>query len=190
MDEHLMKAVCDASDRVVAGVAPEQFTLPTPCVEWNVRELCNHLLGTLELGRALLSDEAPTVQAGPGDAPPQDLIGDDLVRGYRSRAAALVAATTAGALGRVHVTPLGEMPGMVLGGFIGLDVLVHGWDLARATGQDASLDPGLAEQILGFARQAIGDEMGARAPRIGPKIDVADDADATSRLVAYLGRQP
>jgi uncharacterized protein (TIGR03086 family) len=67
-------------------------------------------------------------------------------------------------------------------------VLVHGWDLARATGQEPTLDPDLAEQLLAFARQAINDDM--RAPRIGPEVAVAADAPATDRLVAFMGRTP
>ena len=190
MDENLMKAVCDSTDRVVSNVTEAHFALPTPCAEWNVQQLANHLLATLHLGRALLSDEMPTIQSGPGQVPADDLIGDDLVSSYRTGAAALVAATTADAVNRMHVTPLGEMPGAGLAGFTALDVLVHGWDLAKATGQATTLDDGLAVQLLGFAQQAISDETGTRAPLIGPPIAAAADADPTAMLVAFLGRKP
>jgi uncharacterized protein (TIGR03086 family) len=190
MDDNLIRAICDATERVVADIEPAHHELPTPCSEWSVRDLANHLLATLELGRALLSDEMPGVQAGPGQLPTADLLGDDLVGAYRTGAKALVAATTPAAVGRVHTTPLGEMPGTGLAGFAALDVLVHGWDLARAIGREATIDPTLAEPMLEFARQAIGDEMGTRSPRIGPEVTVAADADLTSRLVAYLGRTP
>src|SRR5262249_61103135 len=93
MDELLMKTVCDATERVVAGVMPAQYALPTPCSEWCVKDLANHLLGTLSLGRALLSDTAPTVHAGPGELPADDLVGDDLLGAYQSGAAALLAVT-------------------------------------------------------------------------------------------------
>ena len=151
------------------------------------REPC---LGTLELGRALLSDEMPTVQAGPGQCPTEDLVGDDLAGRYRRGAVLLVAATTADSVGRIHITPLGEMPGAMLAGFTGLDVLVHGWDLACSIGRDTDLDPALTEPVLAFARQAIGDDMSGRAAGIGPIVPVAVDADPTARLVAYLGRTP
>jgi uncharacterized protein (TIGR03086 family) len=190
MDVQLMQAVCDSTDGVVSKITPAHYALSTPCTEWNVQQLANHLLATLDLGRALLSDEMPTIQAGPGQVPAQDLIGNDLIASYRAGAAALVAATTADAVNRVHVTPLGDMPGAGLAGFAALDVLVHGWDLARATGQATTLDDGLAEQLLGFAHHAISDTTGTRAPLIGPEIATPADADATTRLVAYLGRQP
>ena len=65
MDENTMRAICDATEQVVARIEPAHQQLATPCSEWSVHDLANHLLATLELGRALLSDEIPTVQAGP-----------------------------------------------------------------------------------------------------------------------------
>ena len=88
----------------------------------------------------------------------------------------------------MHATPLGDMPGSVLGGFTTLDIAVHGWDLARATGQQANLDDDLAGEVLAFARQAITDTT--RAPRIGPEVAARPGASATDRLVAFLGRRP
>jgi uncharacterized protein (TIGR03086 family) len=190
MDENMMRAICETTERVVAHVEPAHHNMSTPCSEWTVHDLANHLLATLELGRALLLDEMPAVQVGPGQVPPVDLVGDNLIGAYGTGSKALVSATTADAVGRVHVTPLGEMPGAGLAGFAALDVLVHGWDLATAIGIDATIDPSLAEPMLAFARQAIGDNNDMRAPRIGPEIAVGADADPTARLVAYLGRTP
>jgi uncharacterized protein (TIGR03086 family) len=89
----------------------------------------------------------------------------------------------------MHVTPLGEMPGPALAGFTTLDILVHGWDLAKATGQPADLDGRLATHVLGFAEQALGTPE-SREGRIAPALAVPADAPLTSRLVAFLGRQP
>jgi uncharacterized protein (TIGR03086 family) len=190
MDDNLTRSACASTEHFVEAVGPEQYDLPTPCSEWNVRQLLNHVVGTLSLGTALLSDRAPTVRMVPGEVPSEDLIGDDPIGAYRSGSAALLAVTTADAIGRTHATPLGDMPGVALAGFTALDVFVHGWDLARATGQKAHLDPIIAEQVLAIARQSIADEMGTRAPRIGPAVEVAANADATAQLVAFLGRQP
>jgi uncharacterized protein (TIGR03086 family) len=190
MDEKLMQAVCDSTERFVAHVGPTQFELPTPCSEWTVRELLNHLVGTLHLCAALLNDEMPPMNAGPDQAPTQDLIGDDPARAYCSGVGPLVAATTPDAVGRAHATPLGDMPGMALAGFAALDVLVHGWDLAKATGQTPDIDPALAQPLLEFALQFISDDMTTRGPRIGPKVTPPRDADAMVQLVAYMGRTP
>ena len=89
----------------------------------------------------------------------------------------------------MHVTPLGEMPGPLLAGFTILDIAVHGWDLARATGQPADLDGRLAAHVLAFAEHTLA-SPDMRGPRIGPARPVADDAPVTQRLAAFLGRQP
>lgn len=190
VDHEALRLACASTERFVAGVMPESMSGPTPCAKWTVHDVLNHLVGTLALGEALLGDQPPAVAMLPGDLPTDDLVGDDPVAAYRAHVAALLAAATPEAIARVHTTPLGEMPGTVLAGFTFLDVLVHGWDLARATGQHAELDAGLAERALAFARTTISDEMGTRAPRIGAEVSVGSDASATDRLVSFLGRVP
>lgn len=190
MGENLMGHACDSTERFVERVTPDQYDLPTPCSEWDVRALLNHLVSTLALGEALLSDEAPTVDAEPGGLPRTDLLDGDPLKAYRSGAERLLEAATVEAINRPHRTPLGEMPGAALAGFTTLDVLVHGWDLAKATGQDPTLDPALAEHVLAFARGTIDETMGTRSPRIGPEIPTGEGASATDRLVAFLGRHP
>lgn len=186
-----------AFDRAVASTAeivtmiPEdKMGAPTPCTEWDVRALLNHLIGTLWLAEALFGDQAPRYPMAPGGLPPVDLAGDDPAAAYDEAASAALAAAAAGdTLTRVHVTPLGEMPGPALAGFTTLDMLVHGWDLATATGQPADLDGRLAAHVLGFATRALATAE-TRGPRIGPAIPVAADAPVTHQLVAFLGRRP
>ena len=184
-----------AFDRAIASTADVVKATPaglmsarTPCTEWDVRALLNHVIGTLWLAEGLLADQAPRYPMAPGGLPPGDLAGDDPAAAYAEAAAAALAAAEGDALTRGHVTPLGEMPGPALAGFTTLDILVHGWDLAKATGQPATLDDTLAAHVLTFAEQAI--TPGSRAPRIGPAVPVAVDAPLTERLVAFLGRQP
>jgi uncharacterized protein (TIGR03086 family) len=189
MTPDLITAVCASTERVIEGLGPDQYELSTPCTEWNVRQLLNHVLGALGLGAALMTDSMPTVQVGPGQVPGEDLVGDDPLAAYRSAVAAFGAVATPDAIGRMHATPMGEMPGAALAGFATLDVLVHGWDLAKATGQDTRLDAGLAEQMLGFASQAMPDGS-PRGPLMAASVAVGSDADATDRLVAFTGRTP
>jgi uncharacterized protein (TIGR03086 family) len=175
---------------IIKGTAPDQADLPTPCSEWDVRSLLSHVIGTLWLTEALFTGQAPRYPMAPGGLPDTDPGGDDPVAAYAEASAAALAAVGAGdALSRAHVTPLGEMPGPLLAGFTTLDIAVHGWDLARATGQPADLDGRLAAHVLAFAGQTLATpEM--RGPRIGPARPVADDAPVTQRLAAFLGRQP
>jgi uncharacterized protein (TIGR03086 family) len=190
MDMTTLTAACAVTERVVAGIDPSQYSLPTPCSDWDVHDVLNHLLGTLALGRDLLSDSPPGAGAsGPGQLPAGDLVGGDPAGAYGKGVAELLAAAGGDALVRTHATPLGDMPGQVLGGFTTLDILVHGWDLARATGQDPELDDEVAGPVLAFAREAFVDE-GARAPSIGPEVAVPAGASVTDRLVGFLGRTP
>jgi uncharacterized protein (TIGR03086 family) len=188
MDRATMEGACASTERIINGVRPEDLSKPTPCTDWDVRALLNHVIGTLDLGAALLSDSMPTVNMAPGELPDADLVGDDPAKAYRLGVETMLAAAAGDALERSHATPLGDMPGAVLGGFTTLDILVHGWDLATATGQDPALPADLAETVLAFARQTITEDT--RQPRIGPAIVVFPDATATARLVGFLGRQP
>jgi uncharacterized protein (TIGR03086 family) len=175
---------------VVKGVRVDQAGATTPCTEWNVGALLNHLVGTLWLAEGLLADRPPRHTLAPGGLPAVDLVGADPAAAYaEAAAAALAAAAASDALTRTHATPLGPMPGPLLAGFTTLDVAVHGWDLATATGQNAELDSELAGHLLGFAQQTLAEEA-SRAGKIGPAVPVGADAPVAHRLVAYLGRRP
>ena len=183
------RAVTSTAD-IVKATPAGQLGAPTPCTDWDVRALLSHVIGTLWLAEGLFADQAPRYPMAPGGLPAADLADGDPAAAYaEASAAALTAAAAADALTRVHLTPLGEMPGPALAGFTTLDILVHGWDLARATGQPADLDGRLAAHVLGFAEQALATSE-SRAARIGPAIHVAADAPVTQRLVAFLGRRP
>ena len=141
------------------------------------------------LCEALLADAMPRHPMLPGGLPGSDLTGGDPSAAYAEAAvAALAAAADGDALTRVHATPLGDMPGPVLAGFTTLDIAVHGWDLAKATGQPAVLEAVLAGHVLGFARQSLTGE--SRAGRIGQELPVPGTAPVTDRLVGFLGRLP
>jgi uncharacterized protein (TIGR03086 family) len=175
---------------IVKSAPAGQMGAPTPCADWDARALLNHVIGTLWLAQGLFSDQPPRYPMAPGGLPPADLAGDDPAAAYAEASAAALAAAGAGdALVRVHPTPLGEMPGPGLAGFTTLDILVHGWDLAVATGQPADLAGRLAAHVLGFAAQALATPE-SRAGRIGPAVPAAADAPVTSRLMAFLGRRP
>jgi len=178
------------TEKIVGRIEPSQLTRSTPCTEWDVRAVCNHVLGSMSLGEGIFADAPPRHAAAPGGLPDVDLVGDDPAAAYEETAEAmLTAARLDGTLERMHKTPMGEMPGAGLGGFLTLDVFVHGWDLARATGQQAAFDADLATHLLGFAEQAVGSD-GRDGGLIGPVVAVDSGAPVTDRLVGYLGRTP
>jgi len=127
--------------RFVAGVQPEQWDLPTPCSDWSVRQLVNHIvsgnLWAAELGKG-------RTIADVGDALDGDVLGRDPLAAYDSSAEAAADVFEAeGALERPCAVSYGPVPGSVYAGHRFIDVLIHGWDVAAATGQDTNLDPTL-----------------------------------------------
>jgi uncharacterized protein (TIGR03086 family) len=188
MDHTTMATACASTQRVVDQVRDDDLDRPTPCAEWTVRQLMNHLVGTLQLGAALLGDTEPALAMGPGALPDHDLLRGDPGGAYRAGAALLLAAAQPETFTSMHATPMGEMPGQMLGGFTTLDIAVHGWDLATAIGRPAELDDALADDLLAFAQQTLSGD--GRGPQIGPEVPVDASASVTDRLVGYLGRTP
>lgn len=184
-----LDAATSSTRPIVEATTPAHFERPTPCTAWDVRELLNHSVGTLWLEHALLTDTPPPYGLGPGALPDTDLVRDNPMAAYKEGAdAARAAASAPGALEASHQTPLGEMPAAGLVGFASLDLLVHGWDLGRATGQLPSFDDELVAHCFEFAQQAITDQT--RGPLIGAPVPVPDTAPTIERLVGFMGRQP
>jgi uncharacterized protein (TIGR03086 family) len=91
---------------------------------------------------------------------------------------------------KVMTLPFGQLPGAVFVNIAATDTFVHGWDLAKATGQPTDLEPGLATELLAGARVALPDTM--RGPdgqaAFGPKVDVPESAPPADQLAGFLGR--
>jgi uncharacterized protein (TIGR03086 family) len=179
-----LRRALDATGRILAGVRDDQWANPTPCTEWNVRDLTSHLVGGCRRFAAILSGEPAPPVPGPGD----DQLGDDPVGAYQAAADALVAAfSQPGALERVVSVPIGDVPGIAALHLRITEALVHGWDLARATGQPADLPEDLAAVALEFSRRRREDVPPTRRP-FAPSQPVPDTAPAIDRLAACLGR--
>ena len=123
---------------------PADLDTPTPCASWNVRALINHFIGTARWWAGALDGHLDDTDA--------DYAGGDFVAAYEeSIRIALAAFAAEGAADRMVRLPFGEFPGAAVRGMAALDQFTHGWDLARAIGYPADLDPELAEQLLGQA---------------------------------------
>jgi len=84
---------------------------------------------------------------------------------------------------------IGEVPlPQAVSRFFTADVFMHTWDLARATGQDETLDPERCAELL-EGMQPI-DELLRSSGQYGPKVEVPDDADVQTRMLAFIGRDP
>ena len=173
--------VLDAAGQLIATVPAARWADPTPCPGWTVRDLVGHVVA----GNALFSRAfgGPDPDSAAADSPDPDLLA-----AYRSSAAALLEAVgQPGALDQIVTVPFGTVPGIVALHLRITEVLVHGWDLARATGQLVAFSEDVAEQELAFSRAKLSNIPPGRSP-FAPPQPVADDAPAIDRLAACLGR--
>ena len=169
---------------IVAGVADDQWSLATPCPDWNVRELVNHVVTgnwwAAELG-------AGKTIADVGDRLDGDVLGTDPLAAYDASAAAASAVFGApGAMEAPCAVSYGPVPGEVYAGHRFLDVLVHGWDVAAATGQDTTLDPGLVEACWAVVEPQA--ELLVDSGMFATDVEAPSGADRETALLAVLGR--
>jgi uncharacterized protein (TIGR03086 family) len=177
----------EATGSLVDGVRDEQWADPTPCPDWNVADLVRHIISGNRLFAGILDGEQPGTPGGSppaGSAPP----GSDLPGAYRDAAARLLPAfSRPGVLEETFTVPFGTVPGSVALHLRITELLVHGWDLARATGQPARFPGDLAEQELAFSRRALTGIPPGRNP-FGPPQPTGEEAVPLDRLAALLGR--
>ena len=175
------------TESVVAAVQPAQFGTPTPCAEYDVRALLSHIVGGLT--RIAIVGEGGEALARPARA---DGVADDgWLTAYRAAAARAGAAWTDDAkLDALVEVPWGKIPGrFALAGYV-QEILAHGWDLAKATGQPTERDPELAMWALAGARRILPPENRGGDIPFGPVVPVPPDAGPYAQLAAWLGRQP
>jgi uncharacterized protein (TIGR03086 family) len=169
----------------VAGVGGQQWRAGTPCDGWDVREVVNHVVGgnwwAAELGAGATIESVGTRLDG-------DVLGAEPVAAYDASAAAAVAVfREPGAMERPCAVSYGPVPGEVYCGHRFIDVLIHGWDVAVATGQDVRLPPDLVDACLAVVEPQA--ELFAGSGMFGSDVAVADGAGPQTRLLAMLGRR-
>jgi uncharacterized protein (TIGR03086 family) len=167
---------------VAAGVRPDQWDDPSPVAEWTARDVVRHLVewfpAFLSSGAGVALPPGPSVDGDPAGA----------WRHLQSEVQALL--DDPGSSGRSLTNPhLGSVPlPQAVSQFFTADVFMHTWDLARATGQDDTLDPERCATMLA-GMEPIADVM-RQSGQYGPPVDVPEDADAQSRMLGFIGRDP
>jgi uncharacterized protein (TIGR03086 family) len=178
--EHALRA----TGAVVDGVAARQLDLSTPCDGWSVRELLNHIVGG-NYWAAELADGKSIADVG--DRLDGDTLRDDHAAAYRESAELAAAAFNApGAMDAPCAVSYGPVPGSVYCGHRILDVVIHGWDLAKATGQDTTLDPELVDAVTAIITPQM--DMLAGSGMFGNTVAIGTNADSQTRLLSQLGR--
>jgi uncharacterized protein (TIGR03086 family) len=159
---------------VISAVRAEQLGDPTPCSEWSVRQVINHVVAQTLLFASM-------VTAGRHPDPDQDHLGGDPLAAFRDGADRL-----RGAFSRPGVVAGGEGPGLWTLNLSVIELTVHSWDIARATGQRTDFDPGLAHWVLGVLREGLPPD------RRGGPFGVEQPAPAylpiVERMAAFAGR--
>jgi len=185
------RAHADAFERKVAAVRPDQWSNQSPCAEWTARDVVRHIVEMHEvmlrpLGRSLTP--APSVE-------------EDPLAAFRSARADIEAVLADPALaGFESPTPSGPLTvAQHIDQVISDDMVLHGWDLARATGQDETMDPDDVARLWAMT-SALPPELlekfrtpGAFGPGItvyGPEVKVPEDAPLQDRLLGMIGRDP
>jgi uncharacterized protein (TIGR03086 family) len=175
--------------RLAEGVTDEQLTDGTPCPELAVRTLVGHVLGlSVAFRDAARKDLGATTDTNPGAAAPDIGPGwrdelpkalDDLAEAWRDPAA-WTGMTRAGGV---------DLPGAVAAAVVADELVIHGWDLAVATGRPYEPDPAALQTSYGFLLAATQDP--SRGGGIfGPVVPVPDEAPLLDRALGLSGRDP
>ncbi|MBV9413325.1 MAG: TIGR03086 family protein [Acidimicrobiia bacterium] len=176
------RRVAGAFTATVEGVAPDAWDRPAPVEGWVARDVVRHLV---EWFPAFLNSAAGiTLPAGPS-------VDDDPASAWRTQTEAVQALLDdAETADRVHDLPhIGRMTlGHATDMIYTSDVFLHRWDLARATGQDEKLDPNKCAAMLEGMLPM--DEILRQSGQYGPRVDVPDNADIQTKLLAFIGRTP
>lgn len=174
----------DATRKVIARISAEHWDTPSPCEGWSVRELTNHVVAGNFWAAELASGK--TIEEV-GSALDGDVLGEDPAGSYRKSAEAAAAAFAApGALDAPCAVSYGPVPGSVYAGHRIVDVLVHGWDLAKGTGQDTTLDPDLVAACIEIVEPQL--DMLQASGAFAPAGEVPTGADPQTKLLTWLGR--
>jgi uncharacterized protein (TIGR03086 family) len=179
-EEH--RRIAGRFTEVVRSVPDDGWDAPAPVEEWVARDVVRHLVewfpAFLESGAGVRLVKGPSVD-------------DDPVAAWVTHSDAVQAllddpATAGKTLSNRHI---GDVPlDRAINDFYTSDVFMHTWDLARATGQDETLDPDKCAELL--AGMVPYEEAMRSSGQYGPRVEVSDDADVQTRMLAFIGRRP
>jgi uncharacterized protein (TIGR03086 family) len=184
-----LQPVTDQMAAVIDNIGEEQFADPTPCDRTDVADMLSHVHGlALAFRDAARKISGPTTSS-PGRADGRDLP-PDWRYSIRNRLAELAEAWRAPEAWRGETMAGGvSMPAETCGAVVNNELVLHGWDLAMATGQPFQVAPENLEASWQLVLNTP-EESEAREGLFGPRLPIADDAPLLDRTLAYAGRNP
>jgi len=170
----------DLMNSVIGQLSADHREMSTPCTEWNVHEVLDHICSGCQSMAAGLQGQAP--------AEGVDYLAEGPANGWANAHAALTGAATPEILTAIHQMPFGEVPGEAAMSVIVADAVTHAWDVAKGAGVEAEISDDLAEFALATWKMVVPPE--GRQGGFADVVPVPDDAGALDRLLGYTGRQP
>lgn len=180
-----MQEAFEWTTEVVRRIEPDQLSQDTPCAGWSVRMVLNHMIG----GNRAFAAGVPVGDVDPQCDPAVDQFSGGPAEAYADSWPAVVKAWSEADPEGSTTFPWGPMPNAIASQLLTMESVVHGWDLARATGQDAVPPDSVVGETLALATMLFADPDN-RGEDFAPAIAVSAEAAPTSRLVAFLGRVP
>jgi len=181
--KELYRRALEQFGRHVNQVRDDQWNGPTPCTEWDVRVLVNHLVSENLWMPPLLEGKKI---ADVGDRFEGDLLGDDPKSAWNQSAKESGAAVRSAPLDAIVHLSYGDMPAQHYISEVMTDLAIHGWDLARAIGDDEVIDPEIVELLHGELKPKE-DELKSTG-LFGPKVEAPPGADKQTQVLAIFGR--
>jgi uncharacterized protein (TIGR03086 family) len=172
------EATLGVLQHVVHQISSDELSKPTPCSEYDVAQLTDHLLNSITILGGAAGAQSPERAAG--DSVERQIIG--------AARPALDAWHHRGLDGTVSIGA-SELPAALAAGILSIEFLVHAWDYAAATGHRIDVADSVTDCVLGLAKKIITPQGRATVGFADP-VDVPDDAPALDRLIAFTGREP
>jgi uncharacterized protein (TIGR03086 family) len=163
---------------VLHGIADDDWSKQTPCREFDVAALTDHLMNSITTIGGMAGAQFPERDRGDSVERQVVLAARPALDAWRHR-------------GLDGAVPFGsnEAPANIMAGILSLEFLVHAWDYAKATGGEVTAPDVLSDYVMGLAKTVI-TPQGRSNVGFDDPVDVAADAGALDRLIAYTGRQP
>ena len=179
-------AAATRTGQLIAATGADQLESSTPCKTWTARALINHIVA----GQYLFAGAASGAPLPDPSGPSPDFASGDAAGAQREARGAAAAAFADPGLGeRMAALPFGTVPAGMVPGIACFEQVVHGWDLARATGQEPAMPAAVVETLFPFAEQLLANVQrdGVAFARV---VDMPVDAATIDCLIALSGRQP